>query len=141
MPMRHAADAVLEQQGVDAELRATLVLALDEACANIIRHAFGGGCGSGRIELLIRREGKALHFVLSDTAACVDVERIKPRDLDECRPGGLGLCFIDTLMDAWKLTPLAGGGNRLWMLRRLDPADRSADEHEPIPLHAGATPA
>lgn len=119
MPMRHAADAVLDQQGVDAELRASLVLALDEACANIIRHAFGGGCGSGRIELLIRREVDTLHFVLSDTAACVDPDRIKPRDLDECRPGGLGLCFIDTLMDAWKLTPLAGGGNRLWMLRRL----------------------
>ncbi len=139
MPMRHAADAVLEQQGVDAELRAALVLALDEACANIIRHAFGGGCGSGRIELLIRREAEALHFVLSDTAACVDPERIKPRDLNECRPGGLGLCFIDTLMDAWKLTPLAGGGNRLWMVRRLDSANSHVNEHSPTALDAGAS--
>lgn len=139
MPMRHAADAVIEQQGVDAELRAALVLALDEACANIIRHAFGGGCSSGRIELLIRREGDALHFVLSDTAACVDPDRIRPRDLDECRPGGLGLCFIDTLMDEWRITPLAGGGNRLWMLRRLDSTRAAVSPSDPSAHATGAT--
>ncbi len=139
MPMRHAADAVLEQQGLDAELRASLVLALDEACANVIRHAFSGGCGNGRIELLIRREGDELQFVLSDTAACVDVSRIKPRDIDECRPGGLGLCFIDALMDDWKLTPLAGGGNRLSMMRRLDSPREPVAEHSPPAHPAGTT--
>ncbi|WP_395792743.1 SpoIIE family protein phosphatase [Aquimonas sp.] len=121
-PMRHAADAALQQLGVEAGLRASLVLALDEACANIIRHAFRGGCGRGQIELVISSDGDELRFVLVDNAPCVDPEAIRPRDLDECRPGGLGVCFIDALMDSWRISPLAGGGNRLLMRKRLETA-------------------
>jgi hypothetical protein len=44
-------------------------------------------------------------------------------------------------MDAWKLTPLAGGGNRLWMVRRLDSPGRSVNEHSPLAIETGATPA
>jgi sigma-B regulation protein RsbU (phosphoserine phosphatase) len=120
--MRHAADAALQQLGVEAGLRASLVLALDEACANIIRHAFRGGCGRGQIELVISSDGDELRFVLVDNAPCVDPEAIRPRDLDECRPGGLGVCFIDALMDSWRISPLAGGGNRLLMRKRLETA-------------------
>jgi sigma-B regulation protein RsbU (phosphoserine phosphatase) len=117
-PMRHAADACLAALGVDSGLRASLVLALDEACANVIRHGFGGGCSDGRVELVIAREPGGLRFVLSDSAAGVDPSTVRPRDLDECRPGGLGVSFIDALMDSWQITPIASGGNRLLMRKR-----------------------
>ena len=44
---------------------------------------------------------------------------IRPRDLSECRPGGLGINFIDETMDRWRLRPLRRGGNLLVMRKRI----------------------
>lgn len=126
--MRHKLAAALAQAGVENVLRQSLVLAVDEACANVIRHAYGGPC-QARIELRLSQEGPELRFELRDYAPCVDPAKVRPRDLDECRPGGLGINFIDTLMDSWSLQPLPeGGGNLLLMKKRL--AEDGAGEHE-----------
>ena len=117
--MRHKLVAALARAGVENVLRQSLVLAVDEACANVIRHAYGGPCES-RIELRLTQEGPELHFELRDFAPCVDPDKVKPRDLDDARPGGLGINFIDTLMDSWTLQPLADRpGNLLTMRKRL----------------------
>ncbi len=117
--MRHKLAAVLAQAGVENVLRQSLVLAVDEACANVIRHAYGGPC-EARIELRLSQEGHELRFELRDFAPCVDPARVKAREFDEARPGGLGIHFIDTLMDSWSLQPLSeGGGNLLTMKKRL----------------------
>jgi sigma-B regulation protein RsbU (phosphoserine phosphatase) len=117
--MRHKLAAALAQAGVETVLRQSLVLAVDEACANVIRHAYGGACES-RIELRLTQEGPELRFELRDFAPCVDPARVRPRDLDETRPGGLGINFIDTLMDSWSLQPLPDRhGNLLVMRKRL----------------------
>lgn len=117
--MRHRLAAALAQAGVETVLRQSLVLAVDEACANVIRHAYGGACES-RIELRLAQEGSELHFELRDFAPCVDPARVRPRDLDETRPGGLGINFIDTVMDSWSLQPMDGGaGNVLAMRKRF----------------------
>ena len=126
--MRHQLAAVLARSGVESVLRQSLVLAVDEACANVIRHAYGGACDQ-RIELQVQREDDELRFELRDYAPCVDRDKVKPRDLDECRPGGLGIHFIDTLMDRWSLDPLPGGGNRLSMVKRLA-GGASTDEEQ-----------
>jgi sigma-B regulation protein RsbU (phosphoserine phosphatase) len=126
--MRHKLAAALARAGVETLLRQSLVLAVDEACANVIRHAYGGPC-QARIELRLSQEGPELRFELKDHAPCVDPAKVRPRDLEECRPGGLGLNFIDTLMDSWSLQPLpGGGGNLLLMKKRL--ADDGTGEHE-----------
>lgn len=117
--MRHALAAALARSGVDAALRQALVLAVDEASTNIIRHAYGGPCDA-LIHLHLEREGDELRFELLDDAPCCDTAALHPRDLSDCRPGGLGINFIDSLMDHWSLAPRADGcGNRLWMVKRL----------------------
>ena len=104
---------------VAPELRDRLVLAVDEACTNVIRHAYGGEC-TRRIALHVARERDMLAFELRDQAPAVDPACLKPRDLSECRPGGLGLPFIDATMDDWTLEPAAEGqGNILRMHKRL----------------------
>jgi sigma-B regulation protein RsbU (phosphoserine phosphatase) len=115
--MRHKLAAALAQAGVESGLRRSLVLAVDEACANVIRHAYGGACDA-RIELRLSQDGPELRFELRDFAPCVDPDTVRPREFDECRPGGLGIHFIDALMDAWSLTPQPGGGNLLTMRKR-----------------------
>ena len=117
--LRHALDA----QGVEPELRDRLVLAIDEACTNVIRHAYGGEC-TRRIALHLARERDMLAFELRDQAPSVDPACLKPRDLSECKPGGLGLPFIAATMDDWKLEPAADGrGNILRMYKRIHEGD------------------
>jgi sigma-B regulation protein RsbU (phosphoserine phosphatase) len=109
----------LDTQGVGPELRDRLVLAVDEACTNIIRHAYCGNCDE-TITLRLTRERDMLAFELRDKAPAVDPEKITTRDLGDCRPGGLGVPFIRALMDDWQLEPGTDGkGNVLRMRKRL----------------------
>lgn len=115
--MRADLRAALDRNGIAADLRDRLVLAVDEACCNIIRHAYAGT--GGDILLSLRRDADVLEFELRDDAPAVDPARITPRDLAECRAGGLGVNFIDALMDGWRLQPGASGvGNVLRMWKR-----------------------
>ena len=114
--------AALDEQGVAPELRDRLVLAVDEACTNIIRHAYCGECEDS-IALTVKRERDMLVFELRDDAPCVDPGRITTRSLEDCRAGGLGVPFIRMLMDDWQLQPGPGGkGNVLRMRKRMHTA-------------------
>ena len=131
--VRAALRGALDSQEIGPELRDRLVLAVDEACTNIMRHAYGGECRE-TISLHLSREKDMLLFELRDQAPTVDASKLKPRDLSECRPGGLGLPFIDALMDEWKLRPLGKGGggkpkgNVLRMMKRLTQRDKSSGD-------------
>ncbi len=123
--VRHALAAALARAGVDVALRQALVLAVDEACTNVIRHGHGGGADA-LIQLSLAREGDDLVFELFDSAPCVEGAALVPRDLSECRPGGLGLNLIDSLMDDWSLEPREGRcGNRLRMVKHLLPEEET----------------
>lgn len=84
-----------------------VVLAVDEALTNIIRHAYQGK-PEQPIEVSFRRiqaarDGvlkPALEIVLEDQGAAVDAKKLCARALDEVRPGGLGLHFMRESMDA-----------------------------------------
>lgn len=104
--------------GCGAECVHDIVVAVDEACQNIIRHAYGGGRGD--IVLTIGRRDDSLVVRLVDFAPPVDVSKIRPRPLDELRPGGLGTHFIFELMDEVSfLPPPPGAGNLLQMSKRI----------------------
>ena len=119
--------AVIKQ--VNAIGRDRLVLAVDEACTNIIRHGYGTQ-REGDIALRILRTGPMLSFELTDSAPSIDPARVRPRPLGECRCGGFGIALIDEVMDDWRIEPAKGGrGNRLILRKRID--DIGGDEgHE-----------
>ena len=74
----------------------------------------------------LTRERGNLRFSLRDFAPAVDPRRVRPRDLSECRPGGLGINFIDDTMDSWRLRPVKHHrGNVLTMRKRLRGAGRN----------------
>lgn len=118
--IRRAVDTTALDAGFSAERRAELVLAVDEAAANVVRHAYKGE-GGGTITLRIERLGERLRFMLQDEGEPVDPSLFKPLKLDESRVGGLGLHLIDTIMDTWDLrAPEDGRGNLLVMSRRIE---------------------
>ncbi len=118
--LRGAIRCALDGLGIEPDLRDRLVLAVDEACTNIIRHGYGAECG-GDIGLRMLRDDTLLRFELTDTAPCVDPSSIQPKPLGECRCGGLGLALIDEVMDDWHIEPArAGRGNRLILRKRID---------------------
>lgn len=120
--MRRALSSALARVGVESQLRQSLVLAVDEACTNIIRHGHGGPC-QAIIRLRVKHRGEDLVFELLDEAPPVEAAKLRPRDLSECRPGGLGINFIDSLMDHWILSPRTDrSGNRLEMVKRITSA-------------------
>lgn len=96
-----------------------VVLALDEACQNVIRHAYGGPSDE-EIELSVRSRPGRLVFRLRDFAVPVEPHKIKPRDLDDVRPGGLGTHLIQEVMDeVHYLRPAHGEGNLLRLVKNI----------------------
>jgi anti-sigma regulatory factor (Ser/Thr protein kinase) len=95
-----------------------IVLAVDEACANIIKHTYRGDCCQ-TIDILCRGDERKLEIVLQDCGPPLDVKQVVPRDLDEVRPGGLGTHFIRTIMDEVTYTYKEGCGNVMRMVKHL----------------------
>ena len=96
------------------------VIAVDEACQNVIRHAYGNQ-DSGDVIVEIRSDGGYIVFSIVDFAAPVNPETVRPRALEDIRPGGLGTHFINECMDSWGFRePPQGAGNCLWMAKKME---------------------
>ncbi len=114
----------LTEAGVDDAMLMQLTLVIDEACTNIMRHAYRGD-RTRSIRLSIESEvvdaEERLLFTLSDDAKTIDSSQIRPRDLTQPRPGGLGINLIDTIMDHWAFDcPKCGTGNILKMSKVIN---------------------
>ncbi|MBI3113145.1 MAG: SpoIIE family protein phosphatase [Rhodospirillales bacterium] len=117
--IRNAVAETARLCGCSEDVGRDMVIAVDEACQNIIRHAYGGS-PDGEISMEIRRRGGELVFLLRDYAKTIDVSAVKPRDLNDVRPGGLGTHFIREVMDEVTfLPPPEDGGNLLRLVKRL----------------------
>lgn len=104
-----------------------IILAVDEACANIIKHTYHGDEGQS-IEIRCESAGDRIEFVLKDCGPPIDVDKIKPRQLEDVRPGGLGTHFIRTIMDEVNYQHIEGCGNILRMVKHLHPKGSLRDK-------------
>jgi len=108
-----------ELLGCSDELTDKLVIALNEACMNVIQHAYKFD-DSGEIILEIFNNGTQIVFRVTDRAELIDLDKVKPRDLDDVRPGGLGVHFIREIMDDCDMGHLQNGeGNYLEMAKTI----------------------
>lgn len=120
--LREEVKKVLEKQGCEDGVISNMVLGVNEACMNVIQHAYGEG-HPGEIILEILDVKGELVFRLTDFADTVDKKCIKSRDLDDIRPGGLGVHIINEVMDkAEYLDPPDGVGNVLEMKKNIKPS-------------------
>lgn len=102
--------------GYDRSTASNIVLAVDEACANIIRHAYKGN-NNGQIHIEIARNADNMIIELDDDAPAVDPDARKAMAADINRVGGLGLSLIEKIMDETEFRP--GEGNSLILRKHL----------------------
>jgi serine/threonine-protein kinase RsbW len=103
-------------------------MAVDEACSNIIEHAYADQTGD--IELACRSAAPgALEITIHDSGRPFDPDAVAvpqlgdAADLDDLSEGGLGLYFMRKLMDEVRFEMMVGQGNTLIMTKRRRPAD------------------
>jgi anti-sigma regulatory factor (Ser/Thr protein kinase) len=82
--------AFLEAVDIPVAEKELMVLGLDEACTNVIRHAYDHA-PDRPMSLVCERSAEVVAFRLRDFGAQCDPARLQGRPLDCVQPGGLGL--------------------------------------------------
>jgi len=98
----------------------SIEMAVDEACSNIIEHAYGGE-GKGNIRCSCQLNESALTISLQDTGRSFDPSSVNApnlsNNLEERQAHGLGLFFIRQWMDDVQFES-SGKHNTLIMTKR-----------------------
>lgn len=94
-----------------------IVLAVDEACSNIIRHAYSGD-PTKTITMTVEDHAEHLVVRLQDFGRKVERSEIVPRDLKDIRPGGLGTHFINKVFDSVSYDTDRGPGTLLTLEKK-----------------------
>jgi anti-sigma regulatory factor (Ser/Thr protein kinase) len=108
-------------------------LALDEALTNVIRHSYGGPCEKPIIIEMKKLAGQTpdsakMEITIRDFGKQVDPATIKSRDLDDIRPGGLGVHIIRSVMDEVLYSHAVGAGMQLQMVKYFTPEEKKAGD-------------
>ncbi|KAA3619440.1 MAG: ATP-binding protein [Calditrichaeota bacterium] len=101
-----------ELAGFTEEERNSTTLAVDEACSNIIRHAYDGAHDKP-IVITFKMMPKGIEIVICDFGKNISKSKIKSRDLEKIRPGGLGVHLIQSVMDVVTYERIPRTGNKL----------------------------
>ncbi len=112
----------LVNQGVDEDKVQELVLAVDEACTNSIRHAYGGA-GDKKLELSLDTRDGWMELVLRDAGLPAPYDRVRRKSEEDIiaealTPGGLGMHLIYNVFDDVEFTPGESEGNTIVMRLR-----------------------
>jgi len=95
-------------------------LAVDEACMNIIEHAYSGQNKVGHFEVsLVAKDGEWI-IEITDFGKPFDptsIKRQKDTSIEGAQVGGWGIHFINSVMDEVTYTT-GDDGNRLVMIKR-----------------------
>lgn len=107
--------------GLDERAVYAVEMAVDEACSNIIEHAYGGE-GRGDIECAFRIDETGLTITLRDHGRPFDPQSVPQPDLkadiEEREVGGLGIYIMRHLMDEVHFDFTSEEGNVLTLVKR-----------------------
>ena len=120
--IREFVSSIGSQSGLDSAEVAQLELAVDEACANVIEHAYGHDTTK---EVIVRAtfDDQTLRIDVEDTGRGFDPSSVQPEELErliqERKTGGLGMRLMKTIMDEVLYEIEPGKKNALHMIKRI----------------------
>jgi serine/threonine-protein kinase RsbW len=99
-----------------------LELAVDEACANVIEHAYGSD-DTREVTVKVTIDSEQVQIQIVDTGRGFDPSTVEETNLEELairrRSGGLGMRLIRSVMDEVQYQIVPGQKNELRMSKRL----------------------
>ena len=109
--------------GLDDRTVYAVTMAVDEACTNIIEHAYGGE-GRGQIRLTYEIQQDGLQITIYDNGQPFSPSDVPELDvhapLEARQPGGMGVFFMRQLMDKVEFKFGTPEGNRLTLFKRRE---------------------
>lgn len=110
-----------EHMGFDEQAIFHCQMAADEACTNIIEHAYGNNEDKGTFKLILHLEKDRLVITLLDRGRPFDPasvpEPVIDSDPSKMKPGGLGIHLMKQLMDEVTFS-FEDNGNKLVMVKK-----------------------
>ncbi len=115
--VRQAVELVCSGNGFDKQACQDVGLCVNEALANVIRHAYDGAADK-HIEVTAEFSDGSVRIAIRDWGNGVVPRLQAPMRRDPLQPGGLGLICLDKMMDQVFFTPQPDGGMLLEMTRK-----------------------
>lgn len=102
-----------------------MILAVDEACTNVIKHAYKSS-PDGDILIEVKYDKSAFTITIEDNGTAFNPDLVPVPDLQkyyrEHRVGGLGMYLMKTLMDDVKYNSVPGKFNRVSLTKKIKAA-------------------
>jgi serine/threonine-protein kinase RsbW len=128
----HFVGEAAEAAGLDSKSVFRCQMSVDEACTNVVEHAYGE-TGTGDIDVTCTIEPGTCTIQIVDKGKPFDPSSVPApkisRDVQEIEPGGIGLHLMRELMD-YVAFEFDDSGNRLVMVKSSPPG--VVDEGEPV---------
>ncbi|MBF0318257.1 MAG: ATP-binding protein [Nitrospirae bacterium] len=122
--VRAAALLAAEISGMSCSEAEDIKHAVDEACSNVIKYAYQCDC-TRKITVKFDDNQEGFQVIIEDSGNKSRLEDIKIRELDEVRPGGLGIHFIKKAFNTVAFDKKKKNGNRLLLTRHKN-TDKTA---------------
>lgn len=135
--VRERVEQLARSAGFEEPVLGKIILAVDEALTNVIRHGYGGPTDQP-IDLQVRQlpsgcPRAGLELEIRDFGRQVDPCVIRSRALEDIRPGGLGVHLIQSIMDSAVWSQAHGGGMRLTLRKyTMEPGPGSGCPEEDV---------
>lgn len=117
------------EAGISLDVVENIILAVDEACTNIIRHAYKSYPDG---ELIVKLKFSQSKFIISiiDYGKSFEPETIPEPDLQryyrQRKVGGLGMYLMKTLMDDVKYVSIPGKYNEVLLSKNISVTQSNA---------------
>ena len=113
--VRKNVDQKTKEIGFDEKTQGRISLAVTESLANVMKHTYKMDLG-GRIQVGIGRQNNKLEVFIRDWGPKQNPETFVSRDLDDIRPGGLGVHLMKKTMNIVDFDSSLRDGNELYMM-------------------------
>lgn len=97
-PVRHVIEGLCQRHGFDDAAIGDVGLCVNEALANVIRHAYDGATDRP-IDISAECDAASITVWIRDWGKGVDPTTLPKRQPDPLKPGGLGLVCLQEMMD------------------------------------------
>lgn len=115
-PVRTALKTFLDETGLSTKDKESIQVAMGEAVTNCIRHSYNNEPGH-KIEISASYDENQVTFRLRDYGKKFDRSKLKKPELPPTKGGGLGVYFMETIMDEMRYNTELEQGNELVMVK------------------------